>query len=30
VRWATPGTIDLATVLAGDREFLKSLGAGGG
>lgn len=28
VRWATPGSIDLAGVLAGDREFLKGLGAG--
>lgn len=28
--WMTPASIDLATVLAGDREFLKSLGARGG
>jgi 8-oxo-dGTP diphosphatase len=27
VRWVAPGSIDLATVLAGDRGFLKSLGA---
>jgi 8-oxo-dGTP diphosphatase len=27
VRWVAPESIDLATVLAGDREFLKSLGA---
>ena len=28
VRWVTPAAIDLGSVLAGDREFLKSLGAG--
>jgi 8-oxo-dGTP diphosphatase len=28
VRWLSPGAIDLDTVLAGDREFLRSLGAG--
>lgn len=27
MRWVAPGAIDLSTVLAGDREFLKSLGA---
>ena len=27
VRWVPPAAIDLSTVLAGDREFLKSLGA---
>ena len=27
VRWVLPVAIDLATVLSGDREFLKSLGA---
>src|SRR5262245_66299568 len=27
VRWVAPAAIDLSSVLAGDREFLKSLGA---
>ena len=28
VRWESPESIDLRTVLAGDRDFLRSLGAG--
>ena len=28
VRWSRPAQVDLAQVLAGDREFLTSLGAG--